>query len=93
MRDSEEYLIAKKKVENLKGFYIHLTVYITVNILLFATNYLTYDGYWWFIFPLLGWGIGITIHGVTTYLDYNRRSLNWQEKKIKEYMDRNNREK
>ena len=59
---SEEqiYKQAKKRVEAKKGFYIHLTVYILVNILLvliwaFAAG----GGFPWFIYPLGGWGIGI----------------------------------
>lgn len=31
----EVYLRAKKRMENLKAFYIHLTVYILVNLMLF----------------------------------------------------------
>lgn len=35
MERDEIYLRAKKRVENLKAFYIHLTVYILVNLMLF----------------------------------------------------------
>ena len=89
MNEDYEYLIAKKKVENLKSFYINLTAYLSVNILLFVINYLTAKGDWWFIFPLIGWGIGVAIHGLVTYLDYNRRTSSWEERKIKELMERN----
>lgn len=36
MERDEKYLRAKKRVENLKAFYIHLTVYILVNLMLFS---------------------------------------------------------
>lgn len=36
MERDENYLRAKKRVENLKAFYIHLTVYILVNLMLFS---------------------------------------------------------
>jgi len=64
-QQSEEqiYEESKKRVEAKKGFYIHLTVYICVNILLvliwaFAAG----RGFPWFIFPLGGWGIGLIFH-------------------------------
>jgi hypothetical protein len=44
------------------GFKIHLTVYIVVNTLLITLNLLTNPAFYWFVFPLIGWGIGITMH-------------------------------
>jgi hypothetical protein len=48
------------------GFRIHLTVYVGVQILLFAIWGLIWalggDGYPWPIFPLLGWGVGLAAH-------------------------------
>lgn len=35
MERDENYLRAKKRVENLKAFYIHLALYILVNLMLF----------------------------------------------------------
>jgi len=67
---SEEqiYEEAKKRVEAKKSFHIHLTVYICVNILLvliwaFAAG----GGFPWFIFPLVGWGIGLFFHYLGTF--------------------------
>lgn len=78
-----EYKIARRKVNSKKAFYIHLSVYITVGLFLFALNIAT-GGNWWFHFPMLGWGIGITIHyfvifgipGVVSFED------GWEEKAI-----------
>lgn len=45
------------------GFRIHFAVYIAVNLLLvtiWATT--TPGGYPWFLYVLLGWGIGIAAH-------------------------------
>lgn len=49
------------------GFRIHLSVYVGVQILLLVTWALTSnfdDGmpFPWFLFPLLGWGIGLAAH-------------------------------
>ena len=63
MSEEQIYEQAKKWVEEKKGFFIHFTVYIVVNIMLvliwaFAAG----GGFPWFIFPLGGWGIGILFH-------------------------------
>jgi hypothetical protein len=71
---SVEERLRQQAVRNLRrraAFRIHLLVYVLVNALLFAI-WLTLGitvGVWfpWFVFPLLGWGVGIGIHGWTAY--------------------------
>lgn len=49
-----------------KGFRIHLTVYIGVQILLVAVWALQWQlggtGHPWFVYALLGWGVGLAAH-------------------------------
>lgn len=90
MENDERYIRAKKRVENLKDFYIHLTVYLLVNIFLFVINLTTYTGVWWFIYPLGGWGIGVTVHGISIFAS-GKFGSDWEERKIKEYMEKDDR--
>ena len=78
---------SKETSRRLKGFYIHLSVYILVNIMLFIINLLSDAGNWWFLYPLGGWGIGVLVHGITTFA-YGNFGADWEEKKIKEYMEK-----
>ncbi|TXR60320.1 histidine kinase [Bacillus sp. AY18-3] len=87
MERDENYLRAKKRVENLKAFYIHLTVYILVNLMLFFINISSDSSKLWFLYPLGGWGIGIIIHGLTTF-PFGIFGKEWEERKIKEYMEK-----
>ncbi|PER12479.1 histidine kinase [Bacillus cereus] len=87
MERDENYLRAKKRVENLKTFYIHLTVYILVNLMLFFINISSDSSKLWFLYPLGGWGIGIVIHGLTTF-PFGIFGKEWEERKIKEYMEK-----
>ncbi|PFL21165.1 2TM domain-containing protein [Bacillus cereus] len=87
MERDENYLRAKKRVENLKAFYIHLTVYILVNLMLFFINISSDSSKLWFLYPLGGWGIGIVIHGLTTF-PFGIFGKEWEEPKIKEYMEK-----
>jgi hypothetical protein len=46
------------------SLYIHLAVYLAVNALLIVINFATSTAYLWFWWPLLGWGIGLALHGL-----------------------------
>lgn len=61
------YKEAKKQVKKKKGFYVHLAVYLAVGLFFFLLNLVTSPGDWWFFFPLLPWGIGLTIHYLTVF--------------------------
>ena len=41
----EKYEKAKKRVEEIKGFYTHLIVYVVVNLGLFILNFVTTPGH------------------------------------------------
>jgi hypothetical protein len=68
MANQENYEKAKKKVNTKIGFYIHLAVYIAVNAILIVINLSTSSEYMWFIWPLLGWGIGVIFHGLGVFV-------------------------
>ena len=74
MENHEAYKRAKKRVEAKLGFYIHLAVYIVVNILLIIINLSTSTEYLWFKWPLIGWGIGVFFHGIGTFF-FSGRSV------------------
>ena len=65
--DAFERAAERELDEPRMGFRIHLAVYIAVQLMLAATWALTsnWDGgipFPWFLFPLLGWGVGIAAH-------------------------------
>lgn len=83
----ESYHRAKKRVEDLKGFYGHLTAYIIVNVFLFVIYLLFTPGSFpWFLFVTFFWGIGLVSHAISVS---NRGffSKDWEDRKIKQYMD------
>jgi class 3 adenylate cyclase len=46
-----------------QSFKAHLTVYALVNVLLIGIWAASGGGYFWPIWPILGWGIGVVAHG------------------------------
>ena len=82
------YARAKKRVEQLKGFYGNLTSYCIVIPTLALINYNTFWGFQWFWFPMLGWGLGLSFHAFGVF-GYGK---SWEERKIQEILnkDKNN---
>ncbi len=59
--------IARRRAKAKRAYYIHLTSYLTVGGFLFILNILTDPYYWWFFWPLLGWGIGLVSHYLAVF--------------------------
>ena len=89
--DRERYERARQRVEQLRGLYGHVLVYVLVNFGLAAYNVVTTPDQLWFVFTLAGWGIGLAAHGA--YVMGSGRFLgpDWEERKIREEMDRERR--
>lgn len=83
----KRYLKAKERVKAIKEFYSHLTSYCIVIPFLWWLNFRTTD-FLWAIFPTLGWGFGLLVHGMEAY-GYNPLwGKRWEERKIRELMDK-----
>lgn len=87
-QNEERYFKAKKRVEEIKGFYGNLTAYIIVNIGFLVINLLTSPNQLWFYWPMIGWGIGVVIHGMKVFNYMPFLGKDWEEQKIKEFMDK-----
>lgn len=58
--------LARRRASAKLGWYIHAGVYIAVNLLLAMLSAMS-DRHW-AVFPALGWGIGLAIHGVVVFV-------------------------
>ncbi|HET7482286.1 MAG TPA: 2TM domain-containing protein, partial [Actinomycetota bacterium] len=86
--DEERLARAKKRVEDIKGFYVHFGIYVIVNLGLFVINMLTNPDGLWFYWPLLGWGIGVAIHGFALLTDEYVFGPEWENRKVHEILGR-----
>lgn len=57
-----------RRVLRRRAWWLHLAVYVTTNVFLVVIWAMTGAGHPWFIYPLLGWGIGLAAHGVAAFL-------------------------
>jgi len=88
VEENERYQAAKKRVEEIKGFYIHLGLFVIVNLALFAINMITNPDQLWFYWPLLGWGAGVAIHAFVFVTEGKLLGPEWEDRKIRELMRR-----
>ncbi|SRX54994.1 2TM domain-containing protein [Aequorivita sp. CIP111184] len=95
-KSSIAYLRAKKKVETLKGFYSHFTVYILVNtgIILVSANVFNDKPIdfadWGNYVTAFFWGFGIVFHALYVFYVMNIENnifKRWEEKKIKQFLE------
>ncbi len=89
--DNEQYEKAKKRLEELKGFYSHLIVYIVIITFLAVVNFFTTPGFWWFLFVAFFWGIGLLAHALSVFSRRGLFSKDWEERKVREYMEEDER--
>jgi hypothetical protein len=67
---------AIERIRAKRAFGRHATVYVAVNLLLIAVWAITSRGYFWPIWPILGWGVGL---GVNYWTVFFRRPISDDE--------------
>ncbi|MCD0471358.1 2TM domain-containing protein [Flavobacterium sp. JAS] len=86
--EAELHYQAQKKVKEIRKFYEHLTVYVLCNPIVIIENLMTSPGYLYFWWCLLGWGVAIVLHGLKAFDCFPFFNKEWEEQKIKEIIDR-----
>lgn len=84
------YAEAKRKVGKIKGFYIHTMVTVLIIPFLVFINLKTVPEFHWFWYAILGMSVGLLFHWFSVFgADKLGFGSNWEERKIKEYLDEN----
>ncbi|MFO1245857.1 MAG: 2TM domain-containing protein [Ramlibacter sp.] len=60
--------LARKRAGAKLGWYVHATVYVLVNLMIFGMSQYAFGSRPWSVFPLLGWGLGLALHGVSVFM-------------------------
>ncbi|KIO53336.1 2TM domain-containing protein [Flavobacterium hibernum] len=87
--ENKAYFRAKKRVEELKGFYGNVISYCCVIPFLIFINLRYSPGFQWFWFSALGWGFGVVMHAFKVF----GYSSDWEERKIREILEKENKQK
>lgn len=100
--ENTPYERALKRVENIKKFYAHLRAYLIINVALLLIKANVFDLFKgngfedlhferWLDINVYGtailWGIGLLIHGLYAFQYKFKFFKKWEENKMKEFMD------
>lgn len=86
------YLRAKKRLDGIKSFYIHIIVYIVFNVFLLLLihgevsikiNGMHYSN----LYTAIGWGVILLVHGIIVFTPIMSLMEKWEEKKLEEFME------
>jgi sensor histidine kinase YesM len=83
----KRYQKAREKLEAVKQFYGNLASYLIVIPFLIWLNMRSSD-FPWAVFPAFGWGFGLLMHGLEVYGFNPLWGKRWEERKIRELMER-----
>ncbi len=94
-------LVIRRRVERQAEFIRHLLIYVVICVMLWAINLwqlrdigLMRTDKWWAFIPMVAWGIGVFLHGVSVGMSRLPRipfiSLDWEETKVRELMRQEN---
>jgi hypothetical protein len=83
--------LAHKRARAKLGWYSHAALYLLVNLFLFLVSSQGFGQRHWSVFPLLGWGLGLALHGVSVFLLGNGSGL--RERLVQKERERLQRER
>lgn len=67
---------------DLRAFYTHAIQYAVVMAVLLFLNLLTSPESFWVVWPALGWGIGLAMHGFSVFDVIGRFDQKWERRQI-----------
>lgn len=89
----DKYTRARNRVQEIRGFYVHATVYVVVNIVILIFHfYISFQEgepffqFGHFLTPIF-WGLGLFFHGVQTFRKNPFLGKKWEDRMIRKIMD------
>lgn len=87
LRQEEALRRARKRVKEMRSWYMSATMYAIIIPSLWAVN-LFMGGKIWAHWATLGWGFGLIIHGLSVFAGRSFFGSEWEERKVDEIMAR-----
>ena len=91
------YWRARRSVRKLRGWYVHLLVYLVVNGWLWfrffyfpppSWSHHATSGWPWPLSTTLAWGLALAVHGILVWTRLSHWGRDWESRKIREFMER-----
>lgn len=79
---------AMEYVRDIRSFYVHAAQYCIVMVGLLILNLVTNPDYIWVLWPALGWGVAVTLHGLSVFEIITVFGHGWEKRQIAQRMRR-----
>jgi hypothetical protein len=84
--------LAHKRAGAKLGWYVHAAIYVVVNLFLLALSSYGFGQRPWSVFPLLGWGLGLGLHGISVFFlgaggGFRERLLQHERERLRRQQD------
>lgn len=86
-QDAQER-IAFKQAQRLRGFYLHLLMYLVINAGCIVINLFTNPEQLWFIGTLLFWGLGLCVHALSVFVFDKYFNGEWERAQVEKRLGR-----
>ena len=83
-----EEALAFAHVRAIKGFYVHASQYLIVMTFLVILNLVVTPRFFWAIFPILGWGVGVAFHGLRVFDMIPLLTGDWEKREVEKRLGR-----
>jgi 2TM domain len=85
--------IARKRAGAKLGWFIHAAVFVAVNVFLYAASEYGFGQRAWSVKPLLGWGLGLALHGISVWFlgaggELRERMVQKERERLQNQQDR-----
>ena len=87
--ENPAYDRAYKRMKEIKSFYMHLITYLVMNTFFICLNLYHNPNHLWFWWPLLGWGFGVVMNGLSVFSPFGN---SWEKRKVREIMEKEEKE-
>ena len=96
--EQQKFDRATRRVKSIAGFYRHFMIYLLVNLLMLLVKYIQLDANEeFFTFSNFStaffWGIGVVFHALGVFSNNVFFGKNWEERKIRELMEKEKKQK
>ena len=79
---------AEESVDQKIKFYRNFISYVIVNSILAVINWLYTPEFWWVLFPVVFWGIGVFVDFLKAFVFPEHYNESYRERKIQEEMEK-----
>ena len=77
-----------EQVREIKGFYSHLVSFLTIITALTLLNASMEVDYWWVLWVIMGWGIGLASHAIEAFDLLLWLGPDWEKREIEKRLGR-----